>query len=219
MHGHRRPERGEDQSLTVKLAGPGAAGERHARDAAGRASACVRWRHRPANRPDCAQKRPPHGLLRGHGSTRVPPVVSKRVAHLHAVCVRPLRPPISPGEMQLLLSRAGLVLNPGQVADLVLAWRQVAGLIASIAARPAAGRRYGRGVPTAAARQPVASRRRPATSPNAKRRPRSRQGCRRKPAAAPQAARPSGCARKTCPPQAMTGALLRLSSPLPRPAG
>src|SRR3954463_9845756 len=41
-------------------------------------------------------------------------------------------PPISPGEMQLLLSRAGLVLNPGQVADLVLAWRQVAGLIASL---------------------------------------------------------------------------------------
>ena len=37
--------------------------------------------------------------------------------------------PISPGEMQLLLSRAGLVLNPGQVADLVLAWRQVASLI------------------------------------------------------------------------------------------
>jgi hypothetical protein len=37
--------------------------------------------------------------------------------------------PISPGEMQLLLSRAGLALNPGQIADLVLAWRQVAGLI------------------------------------------------------------------------------------------
>jgi hypothetical protein len=34
--------------------------------------------------------------------------------------------------MQLLLSRAGLVLNPGQVADLVLAWRQVAGLIAAM---------------------------------------------------------------------------------------
>jgi hypothetical protein len=34
--------------------------------------------------------------------------------------------------MQLLLSRAGLVLNPGQIADLVLAWRQVAGLITSI---------------------------------------------------------------------------------------
>jgi len=41
-------------------------------------------------------------------------------------------PTISPGEMQLLLSRAGLVLNPGQVADLVLAWRQVAALIAAI---------------------------------------------------------------------------------------
>ena len=41
-------------------------------------------------------------------------------------------PIISPGEMQLLLSRAGLVLNPGQVADLVLAWRQVAGLIATM---------------------------------------------------------------------------------------
>ena len=39
---------------------------------------------------------------------------------------------ISPGEMQLLLSRAGLILNPGQVADLVLAWRQVEVLIASI---------------------------------------------------------------------------------------
>jgi hypothetical protein len=39
---------------------------------------------------------------------------------------------ISPGEMQLLLSRAGLILNPGQVADLVLAWRQVEGLIAAI---------------------------------------------------------------------------------------
>jgi hypothetical protein len=39
---------------------------------------------------------------------------------------------ISPGEMQLLLSRAGLILNPGQVADLVLAWRQVEGLIESI---------------------------------------------------------------------------------------
>jgi hypothetical protein len=41
-------------------------------------------------------------------------------------------PTISPGEMQLLLARAGLVLNPGQVADLVLAWRQVAGLIAAM---------------------------------------------------------------------------------------
>jgi len=34
--------------------------------------------------------------------------------------------------MQPLLSRAGLMLNPGQVADLVLAWRQLAGLVAGI---------------------------------------------------------------------------------------
>jgi len=34
--------------------------------------------------------------------------------------------------MQILISRSGLVLNPGQMADLVLAWRQVAGLIAGI---------------------------------------------------------------------------------------
>ena len=41
-------------------------------------------------------------------------------------------PTISPAEMQILISRSGLVLNPGQMADLVLAWRQVAALIASI---------------------------------------------------------------------------------------
>jgi hypothetical protein len=41
-------------------------------------------------------------------------------------------PTVSPAEIQFLVSRAGLVLNPGQVADLVLAWRQVAGLIASL---------------------------------------------------------------------------------------
>ncbi len=34
--------------------------------------------------------------------------------------------------MQTLLAASGLVLNPGQMADLVLAWRQVAGLIGSI---------------------------------------------------------------------------------------
>jgi hypothetical protein len=37
---------------------------------------------------------------------------------------------MSPAEIQILISRTGLVLNPGQVADLVLAWRQVAGIIA-----------------------------------------------------------------------------------------
>jgi hypothetical protein len=41
-------------------------------------------------------------------------------------------PLISPAEMQVLVSRAGLMLNPGQMADLVLAWRQVARLLALI---------------------------------------------------------------------------------------
>jgi hypothetical protein len=47
--------------------------------------------------------------------------------------VPPATPPaLSPAEMDLLLARTGLTLNPGQMADLVLAWRQVAGLIATI---------------------------------------------------------------------------------------
>src|ERR1700722_8262034 len=41
-------------------------------------------------------------------------------------------PPISLAEMQVLVSRAGLTLNPGQMADLVLAWRQVVALLALI---------------------------------------------------------------------------------------
>ncbi len=41
-------------------------------------------------------------------------------------------PPPTPQEMELLVSRIGLTLNPGQMADLVLAWRQLAGLIAGI---------------------------------------------------------------------------------------
>ena len=41
-------------------------------------------------------------------------------------------PPLSLAEMQVLVSRAGLTLNPGQMADLVLAWRQVVALVASI---------------------------------------------------------------------------------------
>ena len=41
-------------------------------------------------------------------------------------------PPISPAEMEQMVSRAGLVLNPGQMADLVLAWRQVVQLAALI---------------------------------------------------------------------------------------
>ncbi len=44
---------------------------------------------------------------------------------------RPASTP-TPAEMQALLAPTGLVLNSGQMADLVLAWRQVAGLIAAI---------------------------------------------------------------------------------------
>ena len=40
--------------------------------------------------------------------------------------------PLSPAEMQVLVSRAGLTLNPGQMADLVLAWRQMVGLLGLI---------------------------------------------------------------------------------------
>ena len=44
---------------------------------------------------------------------------------------RPVPTP-TPAEMQTLLAPTGLVLNSGQMADLVLAWRQVAGLISTI---------------------------------------------------------------------------------------
>ena len=41
-------------------------------------------------------------------------------------------PPLSPAEMQVLIARAGLTPNPGQVADLVLAWRQIVALLGLI---------------------------------------------------------------------------------------
>ncbi len=44
---------------------------------------------------------------------------------------RPAASP-SPAEMQVLVAHAGLKLNPGQIADLVLAWRQLSMLVASI---------------------------------------------------------------------------------------
>ena len=44
----------------------------------------------------------------------------------------PPMPLISPAEMQILVARAGLSLNPGQMADLVLGWRQLVGLLAAI---------------------------------------------------------------------------------------
>jgi hypothetical protein len=40
--------------------------------------------------------------------------------------------PLSPAEMQVLIARAGLTPNPGQVADLVLAWRQIVALLGLI---------------------------------------------------------------------------------------
>ncbi len=48
--------------------------------------------------------------------------------------VRPVvsLPQISPAEMEQMVSRAGLVLNSGQMGDLVLAWRQVVQLVALI---------------------------------------------------------------------------------------
>src|SRR5271169_394373 len=85
-------------------------------------------------------------------------------------------PTISPGEMQLLLSRAGLVLNPGQVADLVLAWRQVAGLIAAIPHdRPLADdAAYAFRLPPPAGAAASVPRARPAARPSAKAKPKAK---------------------------------------------
>lgn len=41
-------------------------------------------------------------------------------------------PPLSPAELQGLVARAGLELNPGQLADLVLVWRQLSGLVGQL---------------------------------------------------------------------------------------
>lgn len=46
-------------------------------------------------------------------------------------------PSVTPAEMEFLLSRTGMTLNAGQVADLVLAWRQVSALAATIPRRQA----------------------------------------------------------------------------------
>ena len=44
-------------------------------------------------------------------------------------------PSITPAEMELLISRTGMSLNAGQMADLVLAWRQVSAIAATIPRR------------------------------------------------------------------------------------
>ena len=131
-------------------------------------------------------------------------------------------PPISPGEMQLLLSRAGLVLNPGQVADLVLAWRQVAGLIAAIphdrpladdmayAFPPAAARRV---LPRIAAQAAPAAASEGQGAVQGKARPGEGQGR----AEAAAAAKPAAPA--SLPAAGDDGSAHRRSSPSPKPAG
>jgi len=107
-------------------------------------------------------------------------------------------PPISPGEMQLLLSRTGLVLNPGQVADLVLAWRQVAALIATIPHdRPLADDMafaFKLPAPSVTPPLPTPASARKTAAPKAKARPKAKAGpkaAQRKGAAAKAAARPA----------------------------
>ncbi len=110
---------------------------------------------------------------------------------------------ISPAEMQLLLSRAGLVLNPGQIADLVLAWRQVAVLIAGIPRErpladdlayafrltpPAAPQAKAAPRPARSAKPP-ARRAAPAAKPKPKRKAKAKAPARR-PAAKPAARKP-----------------------------
>ena len=69
-------------------------------------------------------------------------------------------PPVSPAEMEQMVARAGLKLNPGQLADLVLAWRQIAELAAMIPRdRPVTGGRiYAFRLPPAAVK-PAGARR------------------------------------------------------------
>lgn len=66
------------------------------------------------------------------------PAMGRVVAPSHKASTNMAAPPRrsapspSPAEMQTLLAQTGISLNPGQMGDLVLAWRQVAGLIAAI---------------------------------------------------------------------------------------
>jgi hypothetical protein len=45
-------------------------------------------------------------------------------------------PSVTPAEMEFLIARTGMHLNAGQVADLVLAWRQVSAVAATIPRKP-----------------------------------------------------------------------------------
>lgn len=50
--------------------------------------------------------------------------------------VVPTLPSVTPAEMEFLIARTGMSLNAGQMADLVLAWRQVSALAATIPRQP-----------------------------------------------------------------------------------
>jgi hypothetical protein len=45
---------------------------------------------------------------------------------------RPATASVTPAELGVLLGRAGLTLNPGQTADLVLVWRQLSAMAAAL---------------------------------------------------------------------------------------
>jgi hypothetical protein len=122
-------------------------------------------------------------------------------------------PTISPAEMQILVSRAGLVLNPGQVADLVLAWRQVAGLIAGLPQdRPmaddmAVGFRLPPPAASGAPARPAATDPAPARAtpaPQPKRAPAKRAPAKRAPAKPTPAKAPPAKARAKTPAKAPT---------------
>jgi hypothetical protein len=86
--------------------------------------------------------------------------------------------------MQTLLAPTGLVLNPGQMADLVLAWRQVAGLIAGISRdRPMADdQAFVFRLPPPPPVQRAAPARKPAGKKSAKKTIAGKKAARRKPA-------------------------------------
>lgn len=71
------------------------------------------------------------GELGGYGAARPVRPLKERGLRMS---VRPAAAPSSPSlaEMERMVGQAGLTLNAGQMADLVLAWRQMVGLLARI---------------------------------------------------------------------------------------
>jgi hypothetical protein len=106
--------------------------------------------------------------------------------------------------MDLLVARTGLTLNPGQMADLVLAWRQLAGLIASIPHSTALAddqafvfRLPAPAAPPAAKPKPKAkTAAKPAGKKTSARKPAAKQPPVRKPASKPARRKPAKPARK-----------------------